>query len=110
MPGVKHDQSNTGRLPQGASTLNCSAMREKHMNWRLVAGLASALLLSGCVGRVVKTVVTAPIKAAGAVVDATTTSQEEADRNRGREIRKEEERDAKARKEAEEEAPETPQR
>lgn len=79
------------------------------MNWRLFAGLSSAFLLSACVGSVVKTVVTAPIKAAGAVVDATTTSQAEADRNRGREIRKQEEQEAKERKRQEKAAAQTPE-
>lgn len=37
-------------------------------------------------------VVTLPVKAASAGVDAVTTSQSEADQNRGRTIRKEEER------------------
>lgn len=53
--------------------------------------LAAGLLLSGCVSTA-KTVVTAPFKAAGKVVDWSTTSQEEADRNRGRAMR---EREAK---------------
>lgn len=57
----------------------------------LLPTLAASLLLSGCVSTA-KTVVTAPFKAAGQVVDWTTTSQEEADRNRGRAMR---ERDAK---------------
>jgi UPF0716 family protein affecting phage T7 exclusion len=74
------------------------------MDWRLLSAMLGMLLLSACVGSVVKTVVTAPIKAVGAVVDATTTSQAEADRNRGREIRKEEEREAKERKRQEKEA------
>jgi ribosomal protein L12E/L44/L45/RPP1/RPP2 len=64
----------------------------------------AALLVSGCVGSVIKTVVTAPIKAAGAVVDAATTSQEEADRNRGRAARKAEEQEEKDRKKAEKRA------
>ncbi|PKP96672.1 MAG: hypothetical protein CVT74_16345 [Alphaproteobacteria bacterium HGW-Alphaproteobacteria-13] len=55
-----------------------------------LAALA-ALLLSGCVGTV-KSVVTAPVKAAGQVADWSTTSQDEADRNRGREMRKRQER------------------
>jgi hypothetical protein len=80
------------------------------MNWRLVTVLSAAFFAQGCVGRVVKTVVTAPIKAAGAVVDATTTSQEEADRNRGREIRKQEEREAKERERQGETQPPDPQR
>lgn len=56
----------------------------------LIAILA-APLLAGCVSAV-KTVVTAPVKAVGQVADWTTTSQDEADRNRGREMRKREER------------------
>ncbi len=80
------------------------------MNWRLLVALSATLFTPGCVGSVVKTVVTAPIKAAGAVVDATTTSQEEADRNRGREIRKQEEREAKEREHQEEVPPAAPQR
>lgn len=53
-----------------------------------------ALALSGCVS-LAKTVVTAPFKIGSAVVDAATTSQSEADRNRGRAIRKQEERHAR---------------
>ena len=37
-------------------------------------------------------VATAPVKVAGKAVDATTTSQSEADENRGRELRRREER------------------
>ena len=47
-------------------------------------------LLGGCVSAV-KTVVTAPVKAVGKVADWSTTSQEEADRNRGRAMREREE-------------------
>jgi hypothetical protein len=53
--------------------------------------------LSGCIASVAADVVTAPIKVAGNVIDATTTSQAEADQKRGREARKAEK---KARKEA----------
>ncbi|SBV33909.1 conserved exported protein of unknown function [uncultured Sphingopyxis sp.] len=56
----------------------------------IVAALA-APLLAGCVGAV-KSVVTAPVKAVGQVADWSTTSQDESDRNRGRELRKSEER------------------
>ncbi len=49
------------------------------------------LLLGGCLVSAAKTIITAPIKATGAVIDATTTSQDEADRNRGRAARKAEE-------------------
>jgi outer membrane murein-binding lipoprotein Lpp len=74
------------------------------MKKTLVIALLGSFLLTGCIGTVVKTVVTAPIKAAGAVVDAATTSQAEADRNRGRAARKEEQRAEKDRKKAEKEA------
>lgn len=46
--------------------------------------LGAAYLLGGC------SVATLPIKATGKVVDLSTTSQDEADRNRGREMRKQE--------------------
>ena len=48
-------------------------------------------LLAGCVSTV-KSVVTAPVKAVGQVADWSTTSQDEADRNRGRAMREREER------------------
>ncbi|RVT89452.1 hypothetical protein [Sphingomonas crocodyli] len=69
---------------------------------RKVLILASFVALAGCVSTA-KTVVTAPFKVAGKAVDWTTTSQDEADRNRGREMRKQEERDRKAAKKAEKE-------
>ena len=53
--------------------------------------LVPALLLSGCISTV-GSVVTAPFKVAGKAADWATTSQSEADRNRGRAIRKAEER------------------
>ncbi|MET0373483.1 MAG: hypothetical protein ABW128_04400 [Rhizorhabdus sp.] len=59
-------------------------------------------LLAGCVSTA-KTVVTAPFKVVGKGVDWATTSQDEADRNRGRDMRKQEERDAKERKRQEKE-------
>jgi hypothetical protein len=53
------------------------------------------LMLGGCiVGTVAETavdVVTLPVKAVSAGVDAATTSQAEADQKRGRELRKQEE-------------------
>ena len=65
------------------------------------------LALNGCVvGTLADTavdVVTLPVKMASAGVDAVTTSQEEADRNRGRAIRKQEKREAKERRRAEKE-------
>ena len=56
----------------------------------ILFALLSAFLLGGCVGAV-KSVVTAPVKAVGQVADWSTTSQDESDRNRGREMRKREE-------------------
>ena len=57
--------------------------------------LAALPLLSGCVvGTVAKTavdVVTLPVKAVSAGVDAATTSQKEADEKRGRELRRQDE-------------------
>ena len=70
---------------------------------RVVAPLALMLALGACVSAV-KTVVTAPFKVGGAVVDAATTSQSEADEKRGRDMRKAEERDAKERRRQEKEA------
>ena len=71
---------------------------------RVVSLAMLALSLSGCVARTAVDIVTLPVKAVGAGVDAVTTSQSEADEKRGREMRKQEERDAKeARKRAKEE-------
>ncbi len=53
--------------------------------------LIPAMLLPGCV-QTVASVVTAPFKVAGKAADWATTSQDEADRNRGRYVRKAEER------------------
>lgn len=56
-----------------------------------LAVLASAsLMLPGCVGTIVDAA-TLPVRAAGKAVDLATTSQSEADENRGREIRRREE-------------------
>jgi len=62
------------------------------------------LLMGGCVARTAANIVTLPVRAAGQGVDWATTSEEEADRNRGRAIRKQEEREAKERRKAEKEA------
>jgi hypothetical protein len=52
----------------------------------------AAFALQGCLARAAVDVVTLPVKAVSAGVDAATTSQSEADEKRGREIRKREER------------------
>ena len=61
--------------------------------------MVAALALAGCISTVA-TIVAAPVKLAGAVVDTTvdklTTSRDEADRTRGRRARKQDERDRKA--------------
>jgi hypothetical protein len=64
----------------------------------IAAALALPVLSGGCV-RTVAAVATAPFKAAGQVVDWTTTSQDEADRNYGREMRKKEAREGRERRE-----------
>lgn len=63
----------------------------------LLAAALFPLVTGGCV-RTVGAVVTAPFKAAGQVVDWTTTSQDEADRNFGREMRKKEAREGRERR------------
>jgi hypothetical protein len=54
----------------------------------VLAGVAAMALLPGCIARTAVDVVTLPVKAGAKAVDWSTTSQEEADRNRGREMRK----------------------
>ena len=51
----------------------------------------AALALNACVARTLVNVATAPVRAAGQAADWATTSQDEADRERGREIRRREE-------------------
>ncbi len=58
--------------------------------WPIIAG--ATLALPGCVARTAWDVATAPVKVASKGVDLATTSQSEADRNRGRELRKREEK------------------
>lgn len=53
------------------------------------------LALTGCVVRTAANIVTLPVRAVGAGVDAVTTSQSEADERRGREMRRAEERQAR---------------
>lgn len=79
----------TGGVPQGGAM-------------RITLIIVSSCLLAGCVSTA-KTIVTAPVRVVSKGVDWATTSQDEADRNRGREMRKQEERDRKAQKRAEKE-------
>ena len=87
---------------------------------RMILLLASPLLLSGCLVRTAADIVTLPVRAAGAGVDALTTSQAEADQRRGRELREAEEREGgearrrereqrRTREQAEENSQEPPQ-
>jgi hypothetical protein len=52
-------------------------------------------LLGGCIARTAADIVTLPVRAASAGVDAVTTSQSEADERRGRELREAEEREGR---------------
>jgi len=68
---------------------------------RKIMLMAACLLLGGCVAHAAYDVVTLPVRAGSQVVDWTTTSRSEADRNLGRKVRKQRERDARdAKKEA----------
>ena len=64
----------------------------------LVAAIALPLVAGGCL-KTVASVATAPVKVASKAVDWSTTSQSEADRNRGRKMRKQEEREGRERRE-----------
>ena len=66
---------------------------------RELYGLGLLLTLTGCVSTAVA-VVKAPFQLVGQTADWLTVSQDEADRNRGREIRRHEERDRKATRKA----------
>ncbi len=78
--------------------------------FKIIAPLVLLPLLGGCVVSAAKAVVTAPFKVAGAVVDAATTSQDEADLKRGRAARKNQEEQRKADKKAAKEARKEAQR
>jgi len=72
---------------------------------RAILLLASAFALSGCIAKTAVDLVTLPVRAAVGVVDAgvdaVTTSQAEADRARGRQLREEDERRGREAREAE---------
>lgn len=60
------------------------------MQGRQQFAVAALICASGALGGCVSTaasIITAPVRAAGKVVDWSTTSQEESDRNRGRALR-----------------------
>lgn len=62
------------------------------------------LLMGGCIAKTAVDVVTLPVRATGQVVDWTTTSQDEADRNYGRKMRKQEAAEGREMKRREKEA------
>jgi hypothetical protein len=66
---------------------------------RRILMLIAAIPLSGCLARTAVDIVTLPVKAVSAGVDAVTTSQSERDERRGRELRREEERRGRAARE-----------
>ena len=66
----------------------------------IIAAIALPLLSGGCVAKMAFDVVSAPVKVAGKTADWATTSQDEADRNYGRKMRKQEAREGRDRKEA----------
>lgn len=51
-----------------------------------------AIMLSGCIASTAASIVTAPVKVGARAVDMATTSQSEADENRGRAMRKRDEK------------------
>ena len=57
--------------------------------------LSACLLLPGCVVHTAYDVATAPVRVGSKVVDWSTTSRSEADRNLGRKVRKERKQQAK---------------
>jgi hypothetical protein len=63
-----------------------------HRSFRLLIAALALPLLSGCLAKTAFDVATMPVRAAGKAVDMATTSQAEADENRGRELRRREER------------------
>lgn len=60
------------------------------------------LMTGGCISTATS-IVKAPFQVAGKAVDWTTTSQEESDRNYGRKMRKQEEREGRERRKAQRE-------
>jgi hypothetical protein len=60
------------------------------MRKRLILAAMLPLASGGCLARTAWDVATLPVKATGQVIDWTTTSQEESDRNYGRKMRKQE--------------------
>lgn len=76
---------------------------------RKIVPLIVLLPLGGCISTAT-TIVKAPFQVAGKAVDWTTTSQEEADRNYGKKMRKQEAEEGKRRKELDKRCRKDPER
>lgn len=68
------------------------------MRKSLIVLAALPLVSGGCIAKTAFDVVTLPVKAVGQAADWATTSQDEADRNAGRKLRKQEAREGRERK------------
>jgi len=66
------------------------------------AAIGAMIMLPGCIAKTALDVATLPVRAGAQAADWATTSQDEADRNYGRHMRKQEAREAKEQKKAEE--------
>ena len=78
---------------------------------RLILSLALVpLLAGGCVAKTAWDVATAPVRVGSQVVDWTTTSQDEADRNAGRKLRKQQAEEERQRRKEEKRAREEEKR
>lgn len=66
--------------------------------YMIVFAASLPLMSGGCVAKTAFDIVTMPVKAAGQAADWATTSQDEADRNAGRKLRKQEAREGRERK------------
>lgn len=69
--------------------------------WLMLPAMLLPILTGGCIAKTAWDVATLPVKATGQVVDWSTTSQEESDRNYGRKMRKQEAEEGKRRREEE---------
>ena len=74
----------------------------------LFVAMLLPLALGGCLAKTAVDVATLPVKAGSKVVDWTTTSQSEADRNYGRKMRKEEAKEGRERRKWEKKCHDTP--
>jgi len=74
-----------------------------------ILALSLPLVAGGCLAKTAYNVATAPIKAGGQIVDWTTTSQDEADRNYGRKMRKKEAEEGRERRKWEKKCHDNPE-